>query len=333
MQPKETLKASIDSVTVADSQRFEALTIWPLLDGNGRSLTYVSLKRAVEHGWLRVEEVSKGGSVPELRVTNEGEQVVLILDGEELVGAKQNRIVNTSILVAAHTELIIPVSCIEQGRWSYTAPSFHKGDFHLSSSLRAYTASAVHESLKRQGSFEADQAGLWQAVETLQVESGVQSPTRALSDVYAGRRRDLEAYTENFELVQGQCGLAAAIAGEWVGLDVISRADVFSDLWPNLLYSYAFEAVLNEEPEGAEEGLDVAALLSRIPEMASEEYPAVGLGTIIRLESADAIGAALVGEGQAVHVALFRRVGHRQEKGGGMASASHRRGFRGREVS
>lgn len=328
MQPNETLRAFVESLTVAAEQRFEALTVWPILHCNGQSPTYISLGRAVDHGWLRVEEVSKGGSVPELRVVNESDQAVLILDGEELVGAKQNRIVNTSILVAAHSELIIPVSCTEQGRWRYIAPSFRKGDFHLSSSLRAATASAVHESLRQAGSYEADQVGLWQEIAGLQAESGVASPTEALSDLYAARRKDLEAYVENFELVEGQCGLAAAIGSKWVGLDVVSRSDVFADLWPNLLYSYAFEALLNKKRDAAEEGLDVASLLSRIPEAACEEYPAVGLGRMVRLETADAIGSALLTDEQWVHVALFRRVGHRQEKGGGMATPSHRRGFR-----
>jgi hypothetical protein len=40
-------------------------------------------------------------------------------DGEQLVGAKQNRILNMTVLVAAETEVTIPVSCVERGRWGY----------------------------------------------------------------------------------------------------------------------------------------------------------------------------------------------------------------------
>jgi hypothetical protein len=63
--------------------------------------------------------VSEGGDVPTLRLTSAADRPVLLLDGEELIGAKQNRVLNTTVLVAAHSRLTIPVSCVEQGRWAY----------------------------------------------------------------------------------------------------------------------------------------------------------------------------------------------------------------------
>jgi len=42
--------------------------------------------------------------VPELLVINQGERAVLLVDGEELVGAKQNRVLNTSVLVRGKSE-------------------------------------------------------------------------------------------------------------------------------------------------------------------------------------------------------------------------------------
>ena len=40
-------------------------------------------------------------SVPALRVVNKGDRAVFLLDSEELVGAKQHQILNTSVLIAA----------------------------------------------------------------------------------------------------------------------------------------------------------------------------------------------------------------------------------------
>src|ERR1700730_11677852 len=74
----------------------------------------------VRHGG----EVSEAGSVLFLKVVNGADRQLLLLDGEELLGAKQNRILNTTVLVDAHTEVIIPVSCVEQGRWGYRGRQF-----------------------------------------------------------------------------------------------------------------------------------------------------------------------------------------------------------------
>ena len=49
----------------------------------------------------RVTEVSEAGSVPFIQVANRADRPLLLLDGEELIGAKQNRILNTTVLVEA----------------------------------------------------------------------------------------------------------------------------------------------------------------------------------------------------------------------------------------
>ena len=99
------------------------LAVVPLLDREGTASPpfYDTLKDAVGAGVARVTEISEGGSVPELLVVNDGPRPVLLVDGEELVGARQNRIVNITLLVPAHGKLHIPVSCVEAGRWSYRA--------------------------------------------------------------------------------------------------------------------------------------------------------------------------------------------------------------------
>src|SRR5207249_3998616 len=77
---------------------------------------------------VTIGEVSAAGEVPALSVVNDADRPVLLLDGEELVGARQNRILNTTVLVAAQATLRIPVSCVEQGRWSYRGKRFETGD-------------------------------------------------------------------------------------------------------------------------------------------------------------------------------------------------------------
>ena len=78
-----------------------------------------------------VEELGRA-EVPTLSVYNPTSTPVLIVEGEHFLGGKQNRSVNTTVLVSGKTKLNIPVTCLEQGRWGrrreYTrAPSFTAG--------------------------------------------------------------------------------------------------------------------------------------------------------------------------------------------------------------
>ena len=102
---------------------FNNMAVIPLFTSINESPQYLTLKEALEKRLLTITEVSQSGSVPELKVVNKAEIPVLLLDGEELAGAKQNRVLNTTILLKENSETIIPVSCTEQGRWAYCIKS------------------------------------------------------------------------------------------------------------------------------------------------------------------------------------------------------------------
>ena len=115
------------------------------------------LEDALQQGTLRIEELDEGGSVPDLRVVNEGALPVLILEGDELIGAKQNRVVNSTVLVAAESQLVLPVSCVERGRWSYRSRAFSSGEGSPHLLLRRLKSRSVHDSLKRGRGHRCDQ--------------------------------------------------------------------------------------------------------------------------------------------------------------------------------
>ncbi len=123
-------------LTLGEPQVYKNFAAIPLFHPADGSPHYVTLKQALEQGALTVTEVGHEGSVPELKVVNKGDTAVLLLDGEELIGAKQNRVLNTTILLAGHTETIIPVSCTEHGRWSYRSSSFGDSDVIMASQVR-----------------------------------------------------------------------------------------------------------------------------------------------------------------------------------------------------
>ncbi len=115
------MKEFFNEIKVGAKQNHKNMTLYCLLSAHDAPVDFLTLDNALANDALIITEVTEGGSVPELKVSNKSEINVLLLDGEKLVGAKQNRVLNTTILIAPRSETNIPVSCVEQGRWSYRA--------------------------------------------------------------------------------------------------------------------------------------------------------------------------------------------------------------------
>ena len=118
---------TLPEIQVGEPIRHKALAVFPLFSPSDGDVEYLLSDEAIAAGDLHVEEISEGGSVPNLLVTNQGGSRVLFLEGEELRGAKQNRVLNTSVLIAAHSTTKIPVSCVEQGQLAISLQAIRRG--------------------------------------------------------------------------------------------------------------------------------------------------------------------------------------------------------------
>lgn len=207
-----------------------ALAVVPLLAPNLDDPDWLTLEETGTRA--RVTEVSEAGSVPFLQVANGADRPLLLLDGEELIGAKQNRILTTTVLVAAHTEVTIPVSCVEQGRWGYRGRQFRPGDASLYASLRARKAAHVSQSVRAGRGHRADQGEVWAHLADRASQLRVDSATGAMRDVYARHQTDLTAARQALAVQPGQVGALVYIAGRWVGLDLLAGPGLFGRAWP-----------------------------------------------------------------------------------------------------
>ena len=314
---EESIKTYLEQLKIGRSQSYRNLTVFPLLSDYCVTLDFLLLDEALVCGALAVEEVSKAGSVPELKVVNNSLQMVLILDGEELVGAKQNRIVNTTILVGAMSELVIPVSCVEQGRWSYDSPRFGSRERVLSPSIRAMKADQVQLSLKAAGEYRSDQGAIWDEIAQKAARRGAESPSMAMAAIYDKEMPTMEEYVRHFSLVDSQVGAIFAINGHVVGLDSVGKAESFARVFKKLLASYALDAVDWHEPESEKKALKstVTQFLKDCQAGATEGHRSVGLGTDHRISSQKATGFALTLDDQILHLCLFTRQDRAQTRG------------------
>ncbi|HOF39591.1 MAG TPA: HIRAN domain-containing protein, partial [Candidatus Hydrogenedentes bacterium] len=117
-------RSALAELEIGEGLHYRNATVFPLYLANGHERTYVLLEEALEAGTADVTETSHHGTVPEILIRNRGDRPILLPEGEILTGAKQNRVINITILVAAQSELVVPVSCVEQGRWSSVSRRF-----------------------------------------------------------------------------------------------------------------------------------------------------------------------------------------------------------------
>lgn len=295
-------------VRLGEPQSHGSLTMFPVLNGGGAEPRYLTLREALARGTVVIEEVSDGGSVPRLAVRNDGDVPVLLLDGEELVGAKQNRVVNVSILVAAKTTLAIPVSCVEQGRWRYRTRSFGDSDHAIFAEARRRNHRDVELNLKQRGVREADQGRVWNDIRRKMASMGSKSETGAMHDVFTQSADSLRRYRDAFRPIDGQVGALFLLAGGACGLDLFEAPASLGAVFPKLLNSWALDA-LEPRPEASGTPTQSRAedFLAAVARAKQSDYPAVGLGRELRLEGEDVVGAALMHDGSVVHLAAFER--------------------------
>jgi hypothetical protein len=321
------IKNYLLGLEIEEPQRHKNMSVFPLLISLDGGPDYTTLKDALEKALLSVTEVSSGGSVPELKVNNTGEISILLLDGEELAGAKQNRVLNTSILIKEKSETVIPVSCTEQRRWSYVSEAFHDSDTVMSPKLRMEKARTVATSLSSTGQYKSDQGTVWRKIDEQAAKAGTVSETGAMKDTFVQKMADLDEYLKAFRSIPSQKGLLVFIGGDPVGFDFVSKDLAFGLLYPKLIKSYAMEAVLEEKAGEAKPDRQLAeAFLKEAAECEEKKYESVGRGHDYRYEGKTMVGSALAVDDKVVHMAFFR-VGE-NDKTGAMVRTRHRIRFR-----
>ncbi len=320
-----------DRMQLGEMKIHKELAVVPLFSSEVGGPDYITLKEALAGGELTISEVSQAGNVPELKVINSGNSNVLMIDGEELAGAKQNRVLNTSILVAAGNSALIPVSCTEQGRWSYRSANFEDSNVSMSPSLRSRKNASVSCSLAESRSYRSDQGEVWESIEGFHSSHRTSSGTGAMKDAYEARREDITTYLEAFPCQDGQCGMAVLIKGRVAGVEMVSRPAAYRQLHEKLLNSYAMDIPQSKPGQSPPVIAKLNKILERMMEAEEQRFPSVGIGEDCRYKAQGLLGSALLVEEWLVHMAFFRNAeSHRRTNSEEprMASLSRRRASR-----
>ncbi len=252
-------------------------------------------------------------------VENPTDSNVLLYEGEEVLGAQQNRTFDVSVLVGAGSKLSVPVSCVEAGRWDGgrhreefdAAPQAAYPELRRMKSMQARArVAAGHEA-------RADQGAVWNEVASKAARMGISSATGAMHDIYEGRRDRLAEIRDAIQLHDGQLGAVVAIDGEIQVMDLVSRPATFAVLHGPLVQGYALDALEFSGPKApdAPEPETARGFTLLVTDCTPDQRArGVGLGEGLSFADHGVCGTALAHEGELIQLTAFPQDPERSER-------------------
>jgi hypothetical protein len=306
--PSDVLER-LSSVGICSVQQAANLQVFGLQWSAGNGLDYMTLDEALLDKVLDVAEINEGGQVPTLKVANRSKRMVFLMAGELLVGCKQDRVLNTSLMIPSKSEMAIPVACVEVGRWGYQSRKFRSGQTSSHGYLRAILSKETSAQYKSRSAPGSAQRAVWAEVARKMGKMGSRSSSGALQDMFRDYGEKLDQVLRSISSPEGCNGVAFAINGKILGIDLFDKPSTLNKLWQKLIKSYAMDAL--EDGNVDRKLLEPESVIewARSAHSARQEwFDSPGVGRDVRIEGEMVVGAALVVEQQPVHLELFPEV-------------------------
>ena len=287
------------SLELLNAQRYRNMEVIPVrINRNGHN-DYLTLKRGISAGFVEITEceVSTVGTV---LARNKANVPLVLIDGDEIVGAKQNRIMNRSLIVPPLTTMEVSVSCTEQGRWHYDRTGdrahFDYSDIAADFSTRRNKAHDLYEN-------DSCQSTVWNSIHDLERKTSFKSRTSALHDNFINLRSKLDGYLKNFHVDYGQCGAIFIINGEIKGLELFANPSIYHDYHEKIFRSYIMEAIVDYRPNYCRD--NIYGFLREISHSEFRTSPSKGIGRHLQFANDYGYGAALFDGCSLVHLNYF----------------------------
>jgi hypothetical protein len=273
------------------------VTLVPLFaDGEGPDADL--LEESIARGHTLVTEVGEGGTVNLLCVCNRGPKLLLLLDGEEVVGAKQNRVFNASFLVPPGATVQIPVSCVERGRWRYKSLGLAPSERTLTSRARTSKLARTSISASTTGRYDSDQSAVWSDVDDYLDRTAISSTTSAFSD--AAERRVAVIEDQIPQPLPGQTGVAVVQGDKLLSADILGSPELFSRGWKKIARGILAE-VYAQSPPPIDATTTVRAAIARLGGIPVARNTPPGCGETLHGKADLAVGA-IVQAGKVYHL-------------------------------
>lgn len=296
------IKNSSISIEELPIQNYGNVSIIPLKSQGSNDVDILSLKKGLELGLVVVKECEHS-TVNTVMVTNNAVTPLILVDGDEITRAKQNRIVNSTILIPPKTTMPVSVSCTEHERWHFKGKDSNN---HFSYSK--YFANSDTRRAKSANLYEHDdcQAVVWDSISSVESRTGFRSHTAALNDSYENVMKDKEECLEYFKLLDEQTGLIAIVDGEIRGVELFANHRMYKDYHDKIIRSYIIDSINTENIENNLSDKEIKDIVANISDSKFREDETKGLGESFKFANDYGTGSALVYDGEVIHIPYFK---------------------------
>ena len=231
-------------------------------------------------------------------VKNSAVTPLILIDGEEIIGGDQNRIVNSTILIDAGSMMQIPVSCSEKNRWAF------KSEFKQSEYMANYNTRRAKEYASRVSSSYQDV--IWSSIDCLEVENDYASPTSAMEESYENIKAAQNEIIKEFKIIDGQTGVLVMVDGEIKGFELFLNSGIYRDFHEKIIKSYLIDSKIKNcmftvNIEAAEE------VIGHAFDASFEKKSSNGIETAYTFENDDGLGTLYLFKDKIVHWSYFKK--------------------------
>jgi hypothetical protein len=283
----------LNSITISDPIFLRNLLVYPIRGGGGNGFSPLTVNEVLNINKAEFHELD-APDVNRIIFENRSDNPVLMLDGEEITGSLQNRIVAMSGLVEARSSQNIPVICAEEGRWDEIG-GFQTG--HCSyPHIRTILAKSLHKKIDTQNM-------IWKEISRKLTVTKTLSKTSSMHDIYANLEDEMSRYVEDFRSLNHKTIGFIGIAGKHIlGCDIFANPKIYRKYENKLIRSYALDAF--EYQRTKDNGADVEKFFKGLKKVLNSKKIGQKIRNI-KIKGDKTLGQALAYQNKIIHLSVF----------------------------
>ena len=264
---------------------------------------YLSFSEAIAKNQVQISEVNKKGLVTKLSVSNKSSDNIIILNGELIIGTqiRQDRIVDSTVLIPGYATVLINTFCGEQYRWSpKLSNKISTPESLYFSSGRANNAADTNTKLSKQ-------CRIWSEISEKISDFNVKSFTNSVDQIYKKKKVNVEEIVNFFKIPSEAVGVVLGINNQLVNIDIFSNNCMLQIYLPKIIRSIALDSFKKISKKSYLKKKDVHRFLRQIHQANKQKRKVVEgtLGEELQFNSESVAGSILYHKEQTVHFSAF----------------------------